>query len=199
MRPVRGWCRRPAGCCWSRQPGRWVWTVALSAGLARWRRPSARPRPGQDRAGSGAGAGAGRGLPGRCRAAARRAGRVRAGGLRPDRLAHDRRPGRGRARGAGRDRRRPCDRPGAGVGAGRPARTRRRRGRDASAGHRRGRHAGDRALATRSAPPPRSSAASGSTRCGRSSTTGRPAPGSRWRCCCGRATPGRTPPPTTSR
>ena len=37
-----------------------------------------------------------------------------------------------------------------------------------------------------------------STRCARSQTTGRPAPANRWRCCCGRAMPGPTPPLTTS-
>ncbi len=47
-------------------------------------------------------------------------------------------------------------------------------------------------------PGRRSSAALASTRCGPSPTTGLRAAESRWRCCCGRATPGATPPPTTS-
>ena len=50
----------------------------------------------------------------------------------------------------------------------------------------------------RSTPRRRSSGGSGSTRCGRSSTTARPAPGNRCRACCVRGTPARTPPPTTS-
>jgi len=45
----------------------------------------------------------------------------------------------------------------------------------------------------------RSRRASGSTRCARSSTTARPGPANRWRSRCAPGTPGRTPPPTTSR
>ena len=45
---------------------------------------------------------------------------------------------------------------------------------------------------------PRTRRASGSTRCARSSTTARPGPVNRWPSRCDRATPGRTPRPTTS-
>ena len=51
---------------------------------------------------------------------------------------------------------------------------------------------------TRSARRRRSSAGSATTRCGRSSITARPGPGSRCRSCCAPGTPARTPPPTTS-
>ena len=51
---------------------------------------------------------------------------------------------------------------------------------------------------SKNTPRRRSNAASGSTRCARSATMARTAPGKRWRSCCGPVTPARTPPPTTS-
>ena len=78
------------------------------------------------------------------------------------------------------------------------ARSRPRHRRRPTAGHRRGCHPGHRPLGEARRGADVQEAGSGTIRCGRSSTTARPAPGSRWRCCCARATPARTPPPTTS-
>ena len=51
-----------------------------------------------------------------------------------------------------------------------------------------------RHIRTRSPPLPPINVASGFTRCGPLLTTAAKGPGSRWRCCCGLVTPGRTRP-----
>src|SRR5512144_2650463 len=86
-------------------------------------------------------AGAGRGLPGRRRAAARRARSLRAGGLRPDRVPRPRPARRGRDPGARRDRPGAGGRTGAGVAGGGRARPRPRRERAPARRHRRRRDA----------------------------------------------------------
>src|SRR5512144_1768905 len=91
-------------------------------------------------------AGAGRGLPGRRRAAARRARSLRAGGLRPDRVPRPRPARRGRDPGARRDRPGAGGRTGAGVAGGGRARPRPRRERAPARRHRRRRDAGHRAF-----------------------------------------------------
>ena len=130
-----------------------------------------------------------RGLPGRRRGAARRARRVRPGRVGPDGVPHDRppRPGRRPPRCARSTP--PAPQPG------------RERGRwpvttppttapmPVAADHRRRRHPGHRALGQGRRCADVQDAGSGTIRCGRSSTTAPPAPGSRWRCCCAPGTP----------
>ena len=143
------------------------------------------PRPGQGRPGSGGDAGVGRGLPGRHRAAARRARRVRPGGLGSDGVPHDRRAGRRRARGAGGDRhaRGPRRGPRVWALAGEHAPDHAVDA-DGAAGHRHRRHPGHRALGEGARGADVQARVRASTRCGRSSTTAPTAPGNRWRCCC---------------
>ena len=79
----------------------------------------------------------------------------------------------------------PAPRPAPGRGRWPGTRPRPRRRRRPAAGHRRGRHPGHRPLRQGRRRPDVQDAASASIRCGRSSTTARTAPVSRWRCCCG--------------
>ena len=154
--------------------------------------------PAKVAAGSGADAGGGRGLPGRCRPAARRARvfgrwpRTRRCPARSTRWPRDapaalaaidtaRAAARARVWALAGDHAPDHD-----IDAG------------VTAGHRRRRHPGHRALGEGGRRADVQDAASGTIRCGRSSTTDPTAPGSRWRCCCARATPAPTPPPTTS-
>ena len=139
-RVARRWCgaggnrprRRPR-----RRPVRCAGAVAQAARPARsgqgHLRPGDRARPR-------------RGLPGRHRGAARGAGRLRQGRLRPDRLPGDRRARRRRLGGDTRGRRRQGRRPSAGVGRRRQERSRPRQRRRPATGHRRGRDVGGRAL-----------------------------------------------------
>ena len=123
-----------------------------------------------------------------------RAGRVRAGGLGSDGVAHDRGAGGGRAGRAERDRRRPGRRRGHGRG-GWPGSTRRT---TTPAPRTPLVIDVDATLVTAHSEKEQAAAdvqeaGSGSTRCARSSTTAARGPGSRWRSCCARATPARTP------
>ena len=93
---VRRWppepvsCRTPGRCCCCAPPQRPAWTGTVG-GAGAVAQAAGAPRSRQDRARSGGRARGRRGLPGRYRAAARRARGVRAGRLRPDGVPADRR------------------------------------------------------------------------------------------------------------